>query len=63
MLRPIRSLYRMAGIFVGANFRGKSKKALKINFVVLNFVTATSPGVWHCCTSDDRYTRSHLLCY
>ena len=40
--------YRMAG-----NFRGESEKALKINFVVLNFVTATSPGAWHCCISDD----------
>ena len=39
---------------MGANFCGKSEiKALKINFVVLNFVTATSPGAWHCCTSDD----------
>ena len=35
------------------NFRGKSENALKINFMVLNFVTATSPGAWHCCTSDD----------
>ena len=34
---------------MGANFRGKSEKALKI---ILNFVTVTSPGVWHC-TSDD----------
>ena len=34
---------------MGANFCGKSEKALKINF---SFVTATSPGVWHC-TSDD----------
>ena len=25
-------------------------------FVVLNFVIATSPGAWHCCTSDDVIT-------
>ena len=40
-------------IFVGANFRGKSERPSKLIFVVLNFVTATSPGAWHCCTSDD----------
>ena len=34
------------------NFRGKSEKALKI-FMVINFMTAISPGAWHCCTSDD----------
>ena len=51
-------------IFVGSNFRGKSEKALKI-FVVLNFVTATSLGAWHCCISDDVInTRARdLLCY
>ena len=40
--------FRMAGNY---NFRGKSEKALKINFRV--FVTATSPEAWHCCTNDD----------
>ena len=49
-------------IFRGANFRGKSEKALKLIFVVLNFVTATSPGDQDC-TSDDvinTSTRSRL---
>ena len=51
-------------IFVGSNFRGKSKKALKINFMVLNFVTATSLGAWHCCISDDVIdTSARNLCY
>ena len=31
-------------IFMGANVRGKSKKALKLIFMILNFVTATSPA-------------------
>ena len=29
------------------------KRPSKLIFVVLNFVTATSPGAWHCCISDD----------
>ena len=29
------------------------KRPSKLIFVVLNFMTATSPGAWHCCTSDD----------
>ena len=29
------------------------KRPSKLIFMVLNFVTATSPGVWHCCTSND----------
>lgn len=33
--------HNMALIFGGANVRGKSEKALRINFHVLNFVTAT----------------------
>ena len=37
---------------MGAIFREKSENAIKINFVVLNFVTATSPRAWQC-TSDD----------
>ena len=51
-------------IFMGANFCGKSEKALKINFVVINFMTATSPGAWHCCINDDVInTHTHdLLC-
>ena len=49
-------------IFVGSNFHGKSKKALLIKFRILNFVTATSPWVRHCCTSDDVIdTRAHDL--
>ena len=39
-------------ILVGANFRGNLKRPSKSIFVVLNFVTVTSPGAWHC-TSDD----------
>ena len=31
-------------IFVGSNFRGKSEKALKLIFVVLNFVIANNQG-------------------
>ena len=38
---------------MGANFSGMSEMALKINFRGLNFVTATSPGAWHCCISND----------
>ena len=50
--------------FRGSNFRGKSKKALKVNFRGLNFVTATSLGAWHCCTSDDVIdTRARDLLY
>ena len=44
---------------MGANFRGKSERASKSIFAILNFVIVTSPGAWHCCTSDDvlnRYT-------
>ena len=50
---------------MGSNFRGKSEKTLKNNFCGLNFVTATSLGAWHCCTSDDVIdTRARdLLCY
>ena len=54
----------MAGNFRGANFRGKSEKALRINFRGFKFVTEISPGAWHC-TSDDvinTHARS-LLCY
>ena len=49
---------------MGSNFRGKSEKALKLIFVVLNFVTATRQGAWHCCTNDDVIdTRARdLLC-
>ena len=43
---------------MGADFCGKSEKALKINF---RFVTAISPGVWHCTSDDviDTHARSH----
>ena len=41
------------------------KRPSKLIFVVLNFVTATSPGAWHCCTNDDAIdTCTHdLLCF
>ena len=47
-------VYHMAGNFRGCYivFMESPKRPLKLIFVVLNFVTATSPGVWHC-TSDD----------
>ena len=51
---------------MGSNFRGTSEKALKINFVVLNFVTATSTaGARHCCTNNDVIDTGarNLLCY
>ena len=38
---------------MGANFRGK---ALKLIFVLLNFVTATSPGMCNCTSGDDTYS-------
>ena len=38
------------------------KRPSKLIFVVLNFVAATSPGAWHCCTSDNVFvTRAHNL--
>ena len=52
-------------IFVRGNFVESPKRPSKLIFVVLNFVTATSPGVWHCFTSDgiiDTRARD-LLCY
>ena len=40
------------------------KRPSKLIFVVLNFVTATSPGAWHCCTNDDVInTRARDLYY
>ena len=36
--------YRMAGTFHGSNFRGKSEKALKINFRGFIIVTESSLG-------------------
>ena len=45
---------------MGANFRGKSKRPSKLIFVVLNFMTVTSPGAWHCCTSNDVF-HIHVL--
>ena len=36
---------------MGANFRVKSEKALKIKFCIFEFCDS-SPGAWHC-TSDD----------
>ena len=40
------------------------KRPTKLIFVVLNFVTATSLGAWHCCISDDVInTRARDLCY
>ena len=37
---------------MAGGFYGKSKKALKLIFMALSFMTATSPGTWHC-TSDN----------
>ena len=36
------------------------KRPSKLIFVVLNFVTATTPGMWHCATDDviDTHARS-----
>ena len=41
------------------------KRPSKLIFVVINFMTATSPGAWHCCTNDDVINTSarDLLCY
>ena len=41
------------------------KRPSKLIFVVLNFMTVTSPGAWHCCTNDDVIDTSahNLLCY
>ena len=41
------------------------KRPSKLIFVVLNFMTATSTGAWHCCTSDDVIDTGapYLLCY
>ena len=38
---------------MGFSFVESPKRPSKLIFVVLNFVAATSPGAWHCCTSDD----------
>ena len=52
---------------MGANFVESLKRPSKLilKFVVLHFMTATSPAAWHCCTSDDVIdTRTRdLLCY
>ena len=45
---------------MGANFCGKSEKALKINFCGFKFVTATSPGAWHCKSDDVIDTRTRF---
>ena len=37
-------------IFMGLIFVESPKRPSKLIFVVLNFMTATSPGAWHCCT-------------
>ena len=37
----------------GLIFVESPKRPSKLIFVVLNFVTATSPGAWHCCINDD----------
>ena len=38
------------------------KRPSKLIFVVLNFVTATSLGAWHCCISNDViYTHSLIF--
>ena len=41
---------------MGSNFRGKSEKALTVNFRDFknrDSNSATSLGAWHCCISDD----------
>ena len=38
---------------MGSNFRGKSEKALKINFRGFKFRYSNQSGAWHCCTNDD----------
>ena len=40
---------------MGANFHGNSEKLI---IVVLNFVTATSTGTWHCTSVIDIRARS-----
>ena len=37
------------------------KRFSKLIFVVLNFVIATSPEAWHCCTRDDVIEVMHVL--
>ena len=50
---------------MGSNFRGKSEKALKINFRGFKFRDSNQSRAWHCCISDDVIdTRARdLLCY
>ena len=50
---------------MGSNFRGKSKKALKISFRGFKFHDSNQSRAWHCCISDDVFdTRARdLLCY
>ena len=43
---------------MGANL---CEKAFKLIFVLLNLVTATSPGVWHCTSGDDMFNLVVLL--
>ena len=45
------SLLPYGGYFLWVLIFMESPKRPSINFVVLNFVTATSPGAWHCCTT------------
>ena len=47
---------------MGSNFRGKSEKALKINFRGFKFRDSTSPGAWHCCDVVI-YTHARNLLY
>ena len=46
-----------------SNFHGKSEKALKLIFMVLNFMTATSLGVWHYCIRSLWPAHHHGLAY
>ena len=61
--RELNTVWRI--ISWGLTFVESLKRPSKLIFVVLNFVTATSPGAWHCCTSDDIIdSRARdLLCY
>ena len=50
---------------MGANFRGKSEKALKMNFYGFKFRDSNNTGAWHCTSViDTRADLAHdLLCY
>ena len=66
----VRDNFVLQIIFMGANFRGKSEKALKIIFRGFKFrySNQTSPGAWHYTSDNVIDTRAldlacDLLCY